>query len=95
MHDDLPNKIRLTECGIINLDKSAGMGTHWVAYDKTDNVVKYFDPVGNLQPTQRMVKYFKSSRNVKIMYNYTRYQFKDYNCGQLCLDFLNNNKNNI
>ena len=28
--DTLPTKIKLNECGILNLDSSSGDGTHWV-----------------------------------------------------------------
>jgi hypothetical protein len=90
MHDALPVKIRRAqECGIINLDESSGLGTHWVAYRKLNKFkVIYFDPVGNLRPPPRIVKYFNSSGKVDISYNYTIYQFKSYNCGHLCLRFL-------
>lgn len=91
MHDELPSRIRRgAECGIINLDDSRGLGTHWVAYKKGkfDKRVTYFDPVGNLRPPPRIVMYFNSSGNVNIIYNYNVYQFKSYNCGHLCLAFL-------
>jgi hypothetical protein len=88
MHNELPSKIHKNECGIINLDESHGPGTHWVAYRKNGNAVIYFDPVGDLQPPPRIVKYFNSSGRVNIKYNYVMYQFKSYNCGHLCLNFL-------
>ncbi len=90
MHDALPTRIRRArECGIINLDESLGPGTHWVAYKKVNaNKVIYFDPIGNLRPPPRIVQYFNSSGKVDVVYNYTIYQFKSYNCGHLCLEFL-------
>lgn len=89
MHDSLPKKIRTIESGIINLDDSSGMGTHWVCYIKKGEHVMYMDSFGNLKPPLRIVKYFKSSGSVSIEYNRTRFQdFNSYNCGHLCLQFL-------
>ena len=89
MQDALPFKIsRQNECGIINLDRNDGPGTHWVAYRKTKNVIKYFDPAGNLAPPPKIVEYFHSRGPVNISYNYNQRQYKTYNCGHLCLEFL-------
>lgn len=86
MIDKLPLKPRRTECGIINLDKSTGNGTHWTAYYKyNNNKILYFDSYGNLRPPRELVDYLGSN----IEYNYKRFQ-KDntVNCGHLCLKFL-------
>ena len=32
--DELPHKVNVNECGIINLDNSRGMGTHWCCWFK-------------------------------------------------------------
>lgn len=73
------------ECGIINLDDATGSGTHWVAYYKNLNDIKYFDSFGNLQPPVEVVKYLGD----KLSYNYNSFQkFNSYNCGHLCLSFL-------
>lgn len=86
MRDTLPSKPWNRESGIINLDSQDGLGTHWVAYKKSGNLVKYFDSFGNLSPPQEVIKYFK---NCEIKYNHDRYQhFNTYNCGHLCIDFL-------
>ena len=85
MVDTLPKNSRQLECGIVNLDKSSGPGTHWVAYWKNRNKVEYFDSYGNLQPPKELIKYLGE----KITYNKTRFQkFNSYNCGHLCLKFL-------
>lgn len=85
MRDALPQKPRKRECGIINLDSSAGDGTHWVAYYKTDKENHYFDSFGNLQPPKELIKYLGN----KISYNYTQIQkFNSFNCGHLCIKFL-------
>lgn len=49
MRDSLPRTLpRKYESGIVNLDSTKGPGTHWVAYKKRGNNVKYFDSFGNL-----------------------------------------------
>ena len=41
--DTLPGKPNKKECGIVNLDKSGGPGTHWVAWYKNGKNKIYFD----------------------------------------------------
>lgn len=92
MRDTLPKKISPAyERGIINLDNCNGTGTHWTAYKKTRNRVVYFDSFGNLRPPLEVIHYFKSNgHDVKVIFNYNVYQnFNTYNCGHLCLEFLN------
>ena len=87
MRDSLPEKPFKQECGIVNLDDSNGMGTHWVAYYKNYNYKEYFDSFGNSQPPLEIVNYFK----FPLEYNYERKQkFNTFNCGHLCLKFLFN-----
>jgi hypothetical protein len=88
MRDNLPTSgARKNESSILNLDNSIGPGTHWTAYAKRNNRVKYFDSFGNLQPPRELVRYF--GNNVTIEYNRTSYQTYDQNfCGQMCLRFL-------
>ena len=89
MNDNLPNKIRKKETGIINLDGSSGRGTHWTAYRKNDCDIVYFDSFGNLRPTLQVVKYFNSNGLCYIRYNHDAYQtYNSVNCGHLCLSFL-------
>ena len=45
--DLLPNKPG--KCGIINLDKSSGLGTHWVCWYNDLDFIEYFDPYGEYQ----------------------------------------------
>lgn len=93
MRDSLPIRVWKYECGIVNLDKSSGNGTHWVAYVKKDKKVKYFDSFGNLQPPIELISYLKKSR---IVYNRRRYQsFSSKNCGELCFKFLLRNILNV
>lgn len=93
MRDTLPKKIRNTkECGIVNTDLNVGEGTHWVAYIKNPHEIIYFDSYGNLPPPPELVKYFHTSGNIEILYNYDSVQnANSYNCGQHCLKFLYNN----
>lgn len=86
MRDSLPKtKPFKNECGIVNLDSSIGLGTHWVAYYKKDKHIEYFDSFGNLQPPIEIINYLGD----KIGYNYTKHQnYDSFNCGHLCLIFL-------
>ena len=34
LRDTLPKKVKLNECGILNLDSSSDDGTHWVMWFK-------------------------------------------------------------
>ena len=34
LRDTLPKKLKLNECGILDLDSSSGDGTHWVMWFK-------------------------------------------------------------
>nr|WP_129335180.1 hypothetical protein [Enterobacter cloacae complex sp. 2DZ2F20B] len=91
MKNSLPNKVRLNECGILNLDNKEGPGTHWTAYKKTRNEVIYFDSYGDLRPPLELIKYLQSNGFCNIVYNYESLQtFNSINCGHLCLRFLYN-----
>lgn len=91
MRDKLPKTPHSKESGIINLDNDEGEGTHWVAYYKNNNIVKYFDSFGNLQPPLEVLRYLGNNIN----YNYKRFQKNNsFNCGHLCLQFLINSEIN-
>lgn len=86
MRNELPSKPLFKECGIVNLDNSDGIGTHWVAYKKNNKQVMYYDPFGDLRPPIEIAKYFKTC---DIFYNFEREQaYNTYICGHLCLKFL-------
>jgi len=85
MRDTLPLKPHRNECGIVNLDLSTGVGTHWISYYKHGTDIICFNSFGNLQPPKELITYLGSN----IKYNYESYQ--NYNtviCGHLCLIFL-------
>ena len=84
LRDTLPNKPKKKECGILNLDDTAGLGTHWVAWYKNGTEKKYFDSYG-LQPPNELVDYLTPP----ILYNTERVQpYDQVFCGHLCLYVL-------
>ena len=84
VRDNLLSKPWKDECGILNLDDTAGTGTHWVAWYKKDKEKFYFDSYG-IQPPRELVEYLKDP----ILYNTERLQPKDQVfCGHLCLFVL-------
>lgn len=87
MRNNLPKSgPKKYESAIVNLDDKNGPGTHWVAYNKKNNDVIYFDSFGNLRPPPELMKYLGVGR---VKYNHKQYQnFDTTNCGHLCLKFL-------
>ena len=82
--DTLPKKPNKKECGIVNLDKSGGPGTHWVTwYNKGKNKI-YFDSYG-VQPPNKVVEYLEGP----IQFNTDQLQQAGkVFCGHLCLYVL-------
>src|SRR6218665_1516799 len=84
LRDELPERPRANECGILNLDDSSGCGTHWVVWIKRGNYKVYFDGYGLLPPVE-LVKYLHSP----VYYNSERIQpDSEVFCGHLCLCVL-------
>ena len=82
--DTLPNKPNNRECGIVNLDKSGGSGTHWVAWYKNGKNKIYFDSYGVQSPTE-VINYLGREVN----YNTDQLQPRgEVFCGHLCLYVL-------
>ena len=52
VRDELPNKPRKNECGILNLDDSNGPGQHWVVFSENGKDKIYFDSYGLPPPTE-------------------------------------------
>ena len=50
--DTLPRKLNKKECGIVNLDKSGGPGTHWVAWYINGKTKIYIDSYGIQSPIE-------------------------------------------
>ena len=84
LRDTLPTKIKLNECGILNLDSSSGDGTHWVMWFNKGKDKFYFDNYG-VQPPSELSVYLKSP----ILYNSEQVQQSgEVFCGHLCLFVL-------
>ena len=80
-------KPRRNECVIVNLDRSAGPGTHWIAFCKRGTETLYYDSFGDLPPPKEIVQYIGGSSSIK--YNFEPEQ--KYNasiCGKRCIEFL-------
>jgi hypothetical protein len=91
LRDELPKKINLNECGIINLDDGQNGGTHWCCWHKMKNKKFYFDSYG-LPPPTELVNYLNSparGRTGGVYYNSERVQPDNtVFCGHLCLYVL-------
>ena len=82
--DTLPRKPNKKECGIVNFDKSDGLGTHWVAWYKNGRTKIYFDSYG-VQPPLEVIRYLRRP----IHYNTDQLQpAGEVFCGHLCLYVL-------
>jgi hypothetical protein len=97
--DLLPKKLRDNECGVVNLDKSTGPGTHWVCYynDRRLGYVEYFDPYGEYQLIDKkretipkpIVRYLRSAPDKAIMYNDSFIQAIDSKkCGCFVITYI-------
>ena len=82
--DTIPDKPNNKECGIVNLDKSGGPGTHWVAWFKNGKNKIYFDSYG-IQPPKEVIEYLGKG----IGYNTDQVQpMEEVFCWHLCLYVL-------
>lgn len=57
---------------ILNLDTSAGSGTHWTTFMLSKKTIQYFDSFG-MPPPQELVDY-ASKHKLAIKYNQQQYQ---------------------
>jgi hypothetical protein len=84
MINELASKPKKYECGVVNLDVSKNIGTHWICYIKDGTQSFVFDSFGSVPP-KRLVQYL----NRTINYNYDRIQnFDEVMCGHLCVTVL-------
>ena len=82
--DTLPKKPNKKECGIVNVNKSGGPGTHWVALYKNGKNKICFDSYG-VQPPIEVIQYLGKP----IRYNTDHVQpAGQVFCGHLCLYVL-------
>ena len=95
MRDTLPNNPREKECGVLNLNKSSELGSHWVAFYEDGDKRIYFDSFGQVVPLE-LQKYLKTNeelsedkpviqRNTDIVQKWTQ-----TDCRHLCLYLLDN-----
>ena len=91
MRDTIPKSPRKEECGIVNLDKSAGRGTHWVCYYKKGLNRIYFDSFGQITPME-IQNYLKTKgeRGISVIQRNTDIvqPINTSICGHLCLFVL-------
>ena len=93
MRDELPSRKHIIECGIMNLNKSNQIGSHWVCFVRNKKDRIYFDSFGQITPLE-LQKYLKSKsefdnekcviqRNSDIVQ-----RVNTHVCGHLCLVVL-------
>ena len=89
VRDQLPNRPRAVECGIVNTGDSRTNGFHWMCWFKRNNVKYCFDSYALPPPVELVVYLKKSSKASPVYYNSERIQFGDtVFCGHLCLYVL-------
>ena len=81
MRDNLPPKINMIECGIVNLDSSNNNGTHWVCYHKNKAKCYYFDSFG-LDPPIELKNYLKVDIELST---FQIQKLNTHQCGYYCL----------
>ena len=93
MRDELPSRKHIIECGIMNLNKSNQIGSHWICFVRNKKERIYFDSFGQITPLE-LQKYLKSKsefineksvirRNSDIVQTANTHV-----CGHLCLVVL-------
>ena len=93
MKDTLPAKPRKIECGIVNLNTSNQVGSHWVCYAKIDKSRMYFysfgqDVLAEIMEYLKSVREFRNeipviARNTDVVQS-----INTHVCGHLCLFVL-------
>jgi len=86
--DEIPNKIPINSCLVINLDDSSGGGTHWVCLcnSKKSKRILYYDSFGIEYPPEEILQ-MKTKKG--IVANDSQHQ--DINsilCGYYCLKVI-------
>ena len=93
MRDELPQKIKTLECGIMNFNTHEQTGSHWVCYMRNGNTRIYFDSFGQITPLE-LQKYLKTKPEIEkkvpvIERNTDIVQRPNTSvCGHLCLFVL-------
>ena len=83
--DNLPNIIKDREL-VINLDKYADVGNHWIALYASNNDVIYFDSFG-VEHSPKEIKKINGNKNIKA--NIFRIQANNSTmCRYFCIGFI-------
>lgn len=93
MRDELPKVDRQIECGIVNLNRSDEMGSHWVCYVRNQNDRIYFDSFGQITPLElqeylKTPKEFNTNKAVIQRNSDVVQRPNSHVCGHLCLVVL-------
>ena len=93
MRDELPQKIKTLECGIMNFNTHEQTGSHWVCYMRNGKTRIYFDSFGQITPLE-LQKYLKTKpefeKKVSVIERNTDIVQRPNTsvCGHLCLFVL-------
>ena len=83
MSNELPKRPHKHECGVVNLESSEKLGTHWVCYWKNGDQSYFFDAFGG-NPPRELIEYL-----VHLDCNTIRIQnFNEVTCGYYCVAVL-------
>ena len=93
MRDELPKVGRQIECGVVNLNRSDEMGSHWVCYVRNQNDRIYFDSFGQITPLElqeylKTPKEFNTNKAVIQRNSDVVQRPNSHVCGHLCLVVL-------
>lgn len=76
------------ECGILNLNSSKDLGSHWTAWYKKKDDIYYFCSYGSSPPIE-LEKYFKVNQNdIKRHKFCIQDLFDEHCCGEMAIQFL-------
>ena len=91
--DELPKKVNIVECGIVNLSSHDQVGTYWVCYAKIHKTRIFFNSFGRKTPL-KIQKYLKTDtkfkNNILLIQRNTDIvqRINTKICGHLCLYVL-------
>jgi len=94
MRDELPPQVKPLECGVVNLNTSEQVGSHWVCFYKGGvNQRIYFDSFGQVtldevQKYLKTVKEYKMGKAVIQRNTDVVQRINTHVCGHLCLFVL-------
>lgn len=89
MSNELPKRVRKNECGVVNLESSEKLGTHWVCYWKNGNQSYFFDAFGGNPPRELIHYLVNDNSKRRLDCNTIRLQnFNEVTCGHYCVSVL-------